>query len=722
MIRKKEILALPPVPAVKKGGSVTAQMAGGVLVLNCYQNGDLLGRWCMDTETGRYLTWKAETGEWEERKLMTVYEFQPSWYSRYSWYKEEGGVEFDTQQDQETMEKALKKRDWEKDAFRLIGSREEAYQSSRRDRAAEKKQERLERQMESVPALPRGLRSWIHQVSGGEDYLFLAKGGKNRWFCTACGAVSERKEPEAEKPKEGSAVTCKSCGRQIRYAGRKRLIRRQTHCILLHDMGEKESVARHIDVRITWDNTGRRAELSEGVRLVMYRKYKKRACEIYYSQKPKTDWPAFFLPVQNVCFDRTNQANRRIQPGYLYPDGIQEALAGTKYEAWTSIFQEAAGKGILMDYNLAMCATGNTYLIRTCEYLIKGRFFRLTAESVDRFSLYHGYRGPLHIGGEDIREVFGIRDRQKINRIRDMDGGETAVKWMRESEASGRKISREFFSWAQETGLAPGDLKGTGTTPEQAMHYMRRQQEESYPGKSGQEVLEQWQDYLSMCRQLKKEITDPMISRPRELKRRHDEAVEAIGTIRKLEEVKKNRKQAEELEQEMRKKYPGAEKNLEEIRNTYEYEDGEYRILVPKRLSEIALEGCALHHCVGSSERYYERIMRHETYICFLRKTSEPEVPYYTIEVEPGGTIRQHRSMYDEEPDIEKIRGFLKKWQQVIRSRMKAEDHRRAKISRNLREDNLRQLKEANNTRVLAGLMEDFMEAAETEETSQEAI
>ena len=90
--------------------------------------------------------------------------------------------------------------------------------------------------------------------------------------------------------------------------------------------------------------------------------------------------------------------------------------------------------------------------------------------------------------------------------------------------------------------------------------------------------------------------------------------------------------------------------------------------------------------------------------------------------MEPGGTIRQHRSMYDEEPDIEKIRGFLKKWQQVIRSRMKAEDHRRAKISRNLREDNLRQLKEANNTRVLAGLMEDFMEAAETEETSQEAI
>lgn len=62
-------------------------------------------------------------------------------------------------------------------------------------------------------------------------------------------------------------------------------------------------------------------------------------------------------------------------------------------------------------------------------------------------------------------------------------------------------------------------------------------------------------------------------------------------------------------------------------------------------------------------------------------------------------------------PGIEKLRGFLKEWQQVIRSRMKEEDHRRASVSRQLREENIRQLEEDNNTRVLRGLMEDFMEA-----------
>ena len=86
-------------------------------------------------------------------------------------------------------------------------------------------------------------------------------------------------------------------------------------------------------------------------------------------------------------------------------------------------------------------------------------------------------------------------------------------------------------------------------------------------------------------------------------------------------------------------------------------------------------------------------------------------MPFYTIEVEPGGTIRQHRGMFDEEPDIEKVKPFLKEWQKVIRKRMSEEDHKRAAVSKIKREENIEDLKRRNNTRVLNGLMEDFMEA-----------
>ena len=67
--------------------------------------------------------------------------------------------------------------------------------------------------------------------------------------------------------------------------------------------------------------------------------------------------------------------------------------------------------------------------------------------------------------------------------------------------------------------------------------------------------------------------------------------------------------------------------------------------------------------------------------------------------------------MFDEEPDIELVKPFLREWQQVIRKRMKAEDHERAARSKEKREENIAELKQKNNTRVLEGLMEDFMEA-----------
>ena len=113
----------------------------------------------------------------------------------------------------------------------------------------------------------------------------------------------------------------------------------------------------------------------------------------------------------------------------------------------------------------------------------------------------------------------------------------------------------------------------------------------------------------------------------------------------------------------------------------------------------------------GAGYRYYDRIQSRETYIFFLRRASEPDTPYYTLEVEPGGTIRQHRTYLDEETGIEQIRGFLREWQKIIKQRLTQQEKELAKISKVKREENLEELKRKNNTRVLQGLLEDFMEA-----------
>lgn len=237
-------------------------------------------------------------------------------------------------------------------------------------------------------------------------------------------------------------------------------------------------------------------------------------------------------------------------------------------------------------------------------------------------------------------------------------------------------------------------------SPRQIMNYVSRQQAESYAGRSAEYVIGQYIDYYKMCEKEHKNMDDEMVYRPRELKRRHDEVVAEIQM-----------RAAQAKADEYSKKYKEAEKVLGKIKKKFEYAGSSFFIKVPEKIVDIVMEGNALHHCVAASGRYFDRIKQNETYICFLRKTAEPEIPFYTVEVEPGGTIRQHRGMFDEEPEIEQVKPFLIEWQAEIKKRMSDDDHKLAAASKQKREANIEELKAKNNTRVLEGLAEDLMEA-----------
>ena len=129
-----------------------------------------------------------------------------------------------------------------------------------------------------------------------------------------------------------------------------------------------------------------------------------------------------------------------------------------------------------------------------------------------------------------------------------------------------------------------------------------------------------------------------------------------------------------------------------------------------------------LCHCVGSSDRYWDRIERNEAFILFLRKASDPDLPYYTLEVEPDGTVRQKRTKFDrQESDIEEATKFLAKWQTVVAKRLTKGDRKKAADSRVLREQEFEQMRRDNviiHTGDLAGkrlvdvLTADLMETA----------
>ena len=370
-----------------------------------------------------------------------------------------------------------------------------------------------------------------------------------------------------------------------------------------------------------------------------------------------------------------------------------------------------AEKEVQADYNRLMAA--GIGIRETIEYLFKGRFWKMLEETTDHLTVYGSYYAKLNLHGDNEREVFQLEDRQKILRLREINGGEAELEWLRYAEEKELKISQETLEWLVKNKVVPNSIRfiDQKMTPQQVMNYVKKQKETQYPGLMPNGILGQWADYLSMCRVPGKNLDDEMVYRPKELKRRHDEMVIYAQKARILEGMDSDPERSQQYADEMAEKFPGAEENLKAAKPKYEYENEEYRITVPERLVDIVKEGNALHHCAGSSERYFERLMSRETYICFLRRREEPDIPFYTIEIEPNGTIRQHRSYLDEEPGIEELRVFLREWQQVVKKRIKKEDHELQKISAEKRERNIQDLIEKNNTRVLQGLMEDFMEA-----------
>ena len=214
-----------------------------------------------------------------------------------------------------------------------------------------------------------------------------------------------------------------------------------------------------------------------------------------------------------------------------------------------------------------------------------------------------------------------------------------------------------------------------------------------------------------MAARLGYNVNDEIVYRTAKLRKRHDDLVERC------------RHEDQKLRiRELQAKFPHVDKICGSQLQKYGYSGEKYTIIAPKGIEDILSEGNALHHCIASSDRYMERMERHESYILFLRKTEAPERPYYTMEVEPNGTVRQIRTEYDRQnKDIDEAREFLRTWQKALAERLTATDRKRAQKSSILRMEEFAELRKDQvkvHTGALAGhllvdvLAADLLEAA----------
>lgn len=101
--------------------------------------------------------------------------------------------------------------------------------------------------------------------------------------------------------------------------------------------------------------------------------------------------------------------------------------------------------------------------------------------------------------------------------------------------------------------------------------------------------------------------------------------------------------------------------NFAKHSKAWEFEYGDYTIVLPTCAKDIIDEGSNMHHCVGS---YVSNVIENQTYIVFVRRKDTPDKCYITCQVHTNGNIGQYFLAYDryihEQVDIDFKEAFAK--------------------------------------------------------------
>lgn len=650
-MRKKQIEKLPVKKLKTKSKErIKAQMYREILVIDCYENGVFTHRYALDKDK-EYAMFCAKKKEWKNWKMPRAFGYT----CVYDYYEIENNIKIDTEEDKERIAGYLNmgKESNVSQVIREIGWEETEIMREKRQCAYERKQMRINELMASIPGIPEGFEKWIDEKVIPEEYMFYDK-EKDRYLCTAC-----RKTHRFKLRKHNSIQICCRTGKetQIKKKGKGK-IRISTRAVLFQRTGkDRQMVATHYKIykecgaengkpykEIDW--TGEvRVAADTGIK-------------IYYNQSTSSHgwWPEDWWD--------TNPKNKRMGKCFAYPENIRNELEGTRYEHLG--IETMAEKGWYLDYNRVMRSESGIF-----EYLAKGGYKKLTEDLADRVCLWDGeiYGEDIDTDGQDIEEIFDI-NMQRMNRIKQNNGGIVTLRWLQWEQWSRKKIKDHVVRWYEEKNISPEEIKCMTDymSPEKTRNYLEKQAEQT--GISEGKLIGFYSDYMEMAVRLGRDTSDQIVYRPKDIKIMHDLELEEL-----------NRMDAEEEEKRITEKFQNINGILKELKQ-YEYENDTYAFVIPDQAGDIISDGRTLHTCVATTDRYFERIIREESYIGFVRKKEYRNLPYYTIEFEPDGTVRQKRSEYNRQPDIEEITGFLKEWQKEIKKKMTEKTREKQKKAR----------------------------------------
>lgn len=572
------------------------------------------------------------------------------------------------------------------------------WQQEQKNKETERKEAReqapWDADMKLVPKIPNSFEEWMRRDAASEYYMIYEYSSKGQkiGYCSKC-----KKYVPIAKPLHGKTTTCPSCKAKTIFKAHSRLqtlgtpsyeaeiIQKFKGGIVIRAFEQHQWYrgAKYTEPHIRTHEFERIMIFDDGtVKKYEWGNYKQKFHRWIQNKEYFPARRTYYSSIKRKLFKRNLSQLKQYS-----------LLKHSAIDLWPEL--------PLPTTNYIEMEKGNPLI----EKLARIGMFKLAKEII--FAPYDS--NLLNEEETELAKMLKL-DGSRLKRLKEMDGNLCSLKWMQYEKMVNKiwpdKMIKDFGEARMQTTSSLGFLN-TPISFVKCHNYLKKQaasMEESIA-----QVLVTWRDYINMAEQLKMNTKLDQIQRPKDLKLAHDELVLIM-------ESKGLEKTAKKLE----KQFPKVNSQLPKLKK-FEFTLGEFTIVAPKNVLDIVTEGTILKHCIHTCDYYFSRIQKDESYLFFLRRTKQPDMPWYTLEVEPSGNIRQKRTTGDNQnTDLKKAEPFLRKWQKFFKQQLTEEEKELGEISDKLRKENYKKIREQGKKvwhgklagKLLADVLEaDFMEA-----------
>ncbi|MEG0133516.1 MAG: PcfJ domain-containing protein [Clostridium sp.] len=479
----------------------------------------------------------------------------------------------------------------------------------------------IDKEMECVPELPSDFKAWIEEVAFYKSKYIYYKYKPNKksltGYCTHC-----KTNVEVEHPKHNKRGVCPKCENNITFKvlGKSKYVRDYGQAAIMQKVGER-IVIRDFTIEKRYDGDYEKPIIfhNELKRVFVDKSVETKIYE--YAEFKQTGSRRWCNNEHRFSFSHQSLYDRNL-----------DMLLDTEYR-YSAIREYATHEP---GYKFSVHGYIQTYKkLPMIEYFVKLKLYRLAGDLINNG--WYNVKNILDVKGKKLDVILGV-NKAYISMLQRLNANINELKMLQDSIAKDIKITEEHIKYIGiqdiRWHIMLEVIQRKYASVNKTLKYLQQQVK---PGFVARDLLIEYRDYIENCEKLNYDLNNEFILFPKDLIKAHNKLSDLV------------------VEQKNKTYDKAIKKMYTKLTKMYGWEWKDYKVMAPSSSMRIVHEGQALHHCVGT---YLDRIKDKKTVVLFLRKKSDLENSFYTIEVKDGEVIQcrgMHNKSYNEDPEVKKV-------------------------------------------------------------------